>query len=186
MGFFVGLRKVKRAHVGKEAAVSGAGLGNVRTEQRQTKIGGQPGYGFKTEKGAVRGPGIVGRIRYQPGFDWIEMDVPEQHEKVRIDIDESCVVTTLKQVTAGAQSSMAIARIARSNRLHDLAQRLVSDLHQGMQVIGHPAECVDPGLEPSGDLCEESIEVVPIGRRGEERLTMVASQDDVIAAAGNM
>ncbi len=75
------------------------------------------------------------------------MDVAKQRQKVLVDIDELGSVASLEEVTCRVQTFVAVARVAHRDPLHDLAKRLVRYLNERMQMIGHPAECVDPAAE---------------------------------------
>ena len=79
-----------------------------------------------------------------------------------------------------------IARIAHRDPLHCLAERLIRDLNQRVQMIRHPTERMDSVAELGQDVGDYCIQCTAIALTPEQWLSMIAAQDDVIATAGNM
>ena len=130
----------------------------------------------------MRRPGVVGRVVDDMSFDGIQMDVSKQDEELGIDLDESGFVASLEEVTRGLQGSVAIAGVAHRNALHDVPERTVGDLNQRVQMIGHPAEGMDTGIESSQNVGDDVVECLSISAATEECLTVVTAKNDVIAA----
>jgi hypothetical protein len=81
---------------------------------------------------------------------------------------------------------MSMLRVSHRNPLHEFAEWAIRDLHQCMQMIGHPAERVNSCVVREERFCDESCQPISIRRAAEQRLSVIASQDDVIAAAWNV
>jgi hypothetical protein len=89
-------------------------------------------------------------------------------------------------MTARVKFAMTIPRIAHGDTLHYLAQWLFANLHQNVQVVPHPTECVNTHAELADRFLDDLTEHLPIPRRCKQRLAMIATQNRVIATARNM
>jgi hypothetical protein len=116
----------------------------------------------------------------------IQMYVPQQRQKVRIDIHQLRPVTSLEQVPAGMQPLVPIARIALSDPLNDITQGSIRDLHQGMQVVGHPTESVNPRAAAINGVRDDIVEDLTVSRTAEQGFAMVAAQNDVVTTPGDI
>ena len=101
-------------------------------------------------------------------------------------LPELCSVSPLEKVSRRAKRLVTIPRVADCDALHDLAERPLCDLQQCVQVIGHPAEGVNPDFEPTDDTSDDIVERVSIGCVAKQRFAMIASHDDVVVSAWYM
>ena len=83
-------------------------------------------------------------------------------------------------------SSKAPYAWTNRNPLHHLSKRLFADLYQSMQVIGHPAKRVETSTVFLKRFSDDGIKHAPIFSARENILAVISSQDNVIAAAGDV
>lgn len=119
-------------------------------------------------------------------YDRVEMNLSQQREHVGIGIDQHCFVSALEQMSRRVQLFMAIARVTRSNALHDLAERAIGDLNEQVDMVGHPAKGVDASAKSFNHLGNNGIELESVNDGGKQFLAMIATQHHMIKADGNM
>jgi len=100
-------------------------------------------------------------------FDGVHMDIAKQGKEVRI--DEMHLITALKKMPSGSQLLTPMPRVAHRYALHDLADRLLADLHQHMRVVGHPTESVNTSAESCDRLGDDLIEHLTVRGGTEQR-----------------
>ena len=82
--------------------------------------------------------------------------------------------------------SFKCAGISARDAQHQCAERGVTHLYQGMQVIRHVAIGVQACVEASDNFGDDLIQQVSISGREEYALPMVSPQRDVIHRTGDM
>jgi hypothetical protein len=78
------------------------------------------------------------------------------------------------------------ACVLGSDLTHGPRKRLDANLHQEMQVIGHPTVRVNTGVEFLDRASDDQIQQVPISFGEENVVLMIATQCDVVEAAGKV
>lgn len=114
------------------------------------------------------------------------MNVSQQSGQIAVGVDQLGFVAPLEQMAGGTQLPVPIPRVARGNTLHDLAQRLVDNLDQQVNMIGHPTERVNTRAESLDNFANNDIERFTISGSGEQPLAMIASQHHMIETTWNM
>src|SRR5687768_6174648 len=89
-------------------------------------------------------------------------------------------------MACGAKLPMVVSGVTHGDALHELAERLLMNLHQRMQVIGHPAERMQSCKTAAQALSEDVVQNVTVLARRKEILAMVSTQHYMIVAAGHV
>jgi hypothetical protein len=76
-----------------------------------------------------------------------------------------------------------VSRVAHRDTLHDLCQWRLGNLQKRMQMVRHPAVGVDAGVKPCEHVRDYLVQGDAIFGRAKECLTMIATEDDVVARA---
>jgi len=84
-------------------------------------------------------------------------------------------------VSRREQLAVTITRVSHRDALHDPAKRLIGDLDEKMQVIGHPAKCVDASAKRLNDFGDDLVECVSVSSGSKKRFAMIATEHDVVA-----
>src|SRR5690606_15625154 len=66
---------------------------------------------------------------------------------------------------------------------YDAAERVVADLDQRVQVVGHPAESVNAGAELRDDFRHDLVQHPPVRRARKQRFAMIPAEGHVIETA---
>jgi hypothetical protein len=140
----------------------------------------------QSEIDTVAGPWVFGRIGDQAGADRIEMNVTDKRYQVGIGIHKHRVVTSFEKVASGIQARLHLAGVLAGNSKNELAQRRIGNLYQHMNMIGHPAEGVNPRRQAMNCFANHIIQPAAIGLGEKDWLPMVAAQGDVIETAWDM
>ena len=114
------------------------------------------------------------------------MDISQAGDEVAVDIDEPSLVAPLEGVACCAKLPMAVSRVSHGDALHELAKRLIVDLHERVKMVRHPAERVQSCKTATEALGDDVVEHIAISGRREEFSAVVSAQDDMIEAAGHM
>ena len=77
-------------------------------------------------------------------------------------------------MTCGAKLPMAVSGVPHGYALHELAERLIMNLHQRMKVIGHPAERMQACKTAAQAVGEDVVQNVAVLARPEEIFAMVS------------
>jgi hypothetical protein len=78
------------------------------------------------------------------------------------------------------------AGVATCDAHHGGTERHLTDLHQQMHVIGHPAVGVDPHPETLDDFRNQRFEAVTVLGLKEDVFAVIATQDHMIEATFDM
>jgi hypothetical protein len=155
-------------------------------QETQAQLDRQPRHCLNAKIGAMTAPWIViGRCDHA-SFNRIKVDVAEQREKIRIDIDQERSMPTLEQMPSCAKALVPVPRILHRDALHDAAKRLIPYLNHRVQVIGHPTIRMHTRIALLDRVRHDGIQNQSIIRTRKDVLAVITTQNDVIATARHM
>jgi hypothetical protein len=81
---------------------------------------------------------------------------------------------------------MTVTGIAHGNALHDLSQRVISNLQEGVKMVRHPTKGVHSRSEAIYHISDDVIKGLAVGSSVEQSLAVVSAQNRVVKAFGHM
>lgn len=142
----------RNANARQDESLIGRARGcRLMRQHGEREVCGEPRYGLTSEIGSMAAPWIGGRIRDNTRAHGVEMDVAHQLQQILIRIDENRPIASLKEVTGRRTLPLHVSCEAAGDSHHRPTERHVADLHQEMNVIGHPAVGV---MEVTGKIAQ--------------------------------
>jgi len=123
-------------------------------------IGVHPGAFSFVHHGAVAAPGIAVQLfygHYHFGAQGIEVDIPDQSQKIVVLIAEDGFVAVLEEMAGAAMATIEIEGVPSKEFSHDSGDACLAALEKEVDVIVHK----DPGIDcafPLRDGLAESFE----------------------------
>jgi hypothetical protein len=108
------------------------------------------------------------------------MDVAKKCEQIVVGVNKHCVIAPLKEVTGRLEMVLDSASVDTSRPQDDFPERHIRNLDHHMDVVGHPAVRVEPGVAAQEGVSDNPFEQVAIGLAKEYWIAMIAAQGDVI------
>jgi hypothetical protein len=108
-----------------------------------------------SQKNAVPAPWMVIKsfeVFYQPGSQWIDMDVAYKFQKIPIFLADNGFVTILEEMSGAFMSFVESDRISGHLSSHDFAERRSSGPQQGMEMVWNERPRVTLGLSRLKDI----------------------------------
>lgn len=155
----------------------------------QDTVGILPPPRVVSEQCCVAGPfvpleGI--QIGHEVSAQWVEMDVAEQLEEVRLLFGEDRLESALKEIADPVVAIVECGGIATQQPLHGTRERDQAGARQEVKVVGQKRPRVDaqvPGVRCRSEAVDE---VVAIDVIGEDRAAFDTPSHDVVQSAGSV
>src|SRR5687767_4356025 len=158
----------------------------ARGERRERNIDVEPGGTAPIAVIAIARPRVLRDVIDDSSGNWIEVDVPDQSEKVPILLNEERFVSALKEVSDPSVAAVEPLGIGRLKPCHHAGKWNGARSHGEVYVVCHQA--VSEELEPEsfalmGNPIEvfAAIQVVP-----KDGSLLISACSDVVHSAGKM
>ena len=129
----------------------------------------------------LSGPGVVRRGIHELRADRIELDVAAAGEKIAFGIDQRGAETAFEQAAGALVLVVEPGDVEAAHLLHHQGQaRIVRRRRQQVQVVRHQDISVDRHFVEAGRFLQPDQEALVVGLFAEDRLTVIATLDDVV------
>jgi len=152
-------------------------------------IGVHPGAFSFVHHGAVAAPGITVQLfygLYHPGSHGIEMDVPDQGQKIVVLITEDGFVAVLEEMAGAAMAAIEIQSVPGEEFSHDGGDAGLAALEKDVDVIVHEDPGIDRALTLRDDLAESFEEPGFVFVVSEDVRLVDPPDHDVVKGAGDV
>lgn len=111
------------------------------------------------------------------------MNIADQFQQVVVAIDKDSLVSTLEEMSGSLLAPVDPTGVTKREILHAAGQRDIACLQSKMDMVCHEAEGMDAVAEPACPLLEKEVEAISVVAGKKDRLSAVASENDVIQSA---
>ena len=163
-----------------ESSVAPPGCRQSPRKLGQNPVCRKPGDSFKTQIPTMSAPGIILRLLHDPSPHRIQMDITGEFQQISILINEDRLVTPLKKMTCPALTPIDPAGIAKTEILQDSRERESPHLNRQVDMVAQQTEGMDAVTKSLDPFLDQKAEASAVSIIGENGLTAVAAQGDVI------
>jgi hypothetical protein len=103
-------------------------------------------------------PAVVRSVGDNPSPNRVLVNVTNEREQMAIRGDEPRAIATFEQVTGSRDHSLPEPRIAACKQTHHVAERGGVDLQREVDVVRHPAMCVQASTVPFESIRGDALE----------------------------
>ena len=132
------------------------------------------------------GPGpILGRFG-KARLDRIGMDIAQQPAEIFIVVAGEGLEPILEDVPSPSSRDIEAFGPGRLHAVHDMRERIISDLEEQVKMIRHQAIGVEDEVGGLSNLRDHGEKLRPVVRGADDGLAAVAASHDVVQARGDM
>ncbi|MCG6536683.1 MAG: hypothetical protein L7F78_18740, partial [Syntrophales bacterium LBB04] len=124
---------------------------------------------------------FMGRRRETGGTDGVQVKVPGDLQKIRVNFDKKGLVSSLVEMTGSLMPLIEIGRVGDAEMTHEILQVRPGRLYDQMEVVGHEHKGKKMDVIDFKRTGEKLQEFLPVVIRKEDILPPIAPAGDVIA-----
>ena len=96
------------------------------------------------------------------------------------------MIAALEKMAGGFNTLLILPGVCARNSQNDLAEGCIRNLHEGVNVIGHPAISMNARPKLANRVGYDRVQHLPVCGRAEDGLPVITPEGHVIEASWNM